>query len=80
MDWQPIETAPKDGKADILTVGPDCSDTAQPTRWLKPGPYFRGARASYHRPEGWYWAGYDGAVGPIRATHWMPMPNPPKGI
>jgi hypothetical protein len=75
--WRPIETAPKDG-TEIMTVGLDESRKAIATRWLSPGPFVRGERRSYHKPEGWYWAGWDGAVGPVQPTQWRNLPDPPK--
>lgn len=75
--WMPIESAPRDG-TEILTVGLDCAERAIATRWFDPGPYVRTEHRSYHKDAGFYWAGYDGAVGPIRPTHWQPLPAPPS--
>ncbi len=71
--WQTIDSAPKDGKS-ILTVGVD-SQSVNETRWLSPGPFFRAANAAFHKPDGWYWSGWDGPVGPVTPTHWLPMPT-----
>lgn len=76
IKWLPIKTAPKDG-TEILTVGVDSQDVIA-TKWLSPGPYVRGPNMNYHKPEGWYWAGWDGAVGPITPTHWTPLPKGPN--
>jgi hypothetical protein len=75
MTWLPIDSAPKDGRS-ILTVGSDSALVTE-TRWLDPGPYVR-APTGYYKPSGWYWAGWDGAVGPVTPTHWQPLPEPPK--
>jgi hypothetical protein len=74
--WMPIESAPKDG-TEILTTGLD-SNSVIATKWLSPGPYVRGEHSHYHKEDGWYWAGWDGAVGPVRPTKWRPLPPAPK--
>ena len=85
MEWMTIETAPKDGSDFLSFGGPDGSRVVQPTRWLSPGPYTteNGKNAQgerrYQWPDGFYWAGYDGFVGPIFPTHWMHLPPPPTG-
>jgi len=70
-DWQPIETAPKDGTL-VLTWSARLCCVA---RWkdyerepYKPHPSYR-----------WYgWIdGYDGEDIPD-PTHWMPLPEAPK--
>ena len=65
MEWQPIETAPKDGSRIILTDG-GFVDAAE-------------------------WDGYEGWIVNVEsssgfnyynkfydATHWMPLPQPPR--
>ncbi len=81
--WQPIETAPKDG-TEFLSFGAVGSDNrSYPTKWCAPGPYSteNGKNAQgerrYQYPDGFYWAGYDGFVGPVEPTDWMPLPEPP---
>jgi len=83
-DWKDISTAPKDGAEFLSYGGPDnVKGKAQPTRWLSPGPYSteNGKNAAgerrYQYPDGFYWAGYDGFVGPVSPTLWMPMPSTP---
>ena len=64
MDWQPIETAPKDGTAVLVSEGRFCScvEWNEEFDWWavddnKLGPFrLRGAAP----------------------THWQPLPNPPK--
>jgi hypothetical protein len=75
--WQSIESAPKDG-TEILTVGID-SEHVVATKWLSPGPYVRTPNRNFYKDEGWYWSGWDGAVGPVRPTIWRPLPAPPVG-
>lgn len=69
-EWQPIETAPKDGTR-ILAWQPE-------GQW-KSRRLLRGARAEivyWHRPanpeHGGFW------VPSFRPTHWMPLPAPPE--
>ena len=71
MNWQPIETAPKDGTPVILRDEKEECKAAM--RWVK----------SHKRWEGQY----IGIMGPIRImwdesyckpTHWMPLPEPPQ--
>lgn len=67
MNWQPIETAPED--TDVIVAvnirGRQVVGEAKQT------------------PEhGWYWAGQDHSdyfAVQIVPTHWMPLPDPPKG-
>lgn len=65
MEWQPIETAPKDGTA-ILAYAPDIGrgfyGVAQ---WAHSDPDFP------QTVPGWFWPFA------IRPTHWMPLPPPP---
>ena len=76
MDWQTIETAPKDGREVLLRVKlragiPNCQLV---------GHYMRGGHCIEDHPaidQGWYfWNGrmFDLAAEP---THWMPLPPAP---
>jgi hypothetical protein len=84
--WQPIETAPKDGtKIDLWVVHETYRRRVPDAYWLgdaKQPPFF-----DDERMEGWAAAnmGYDGCDGWAdepddndRATHWMPLPKPPR--
>ena len=77
MEWQPIETAPKDGREVILAV----EVRAGITHGVLVGHYMPGGHCIEDHPpidQGWYfWNGFmfDKAA---RPTHWMPMPNHPQ--
>jgi hypothetical protein len=71
-EWQPIETAPKDGRHILVYPGTYNGVTASPARWERDD----GVKAP--RP---YWLRLD-AWSVIKSrcltpTHWMPMPEPP---
>lgn len=78
--WQPIETAPKDGRKVLVYVK---GDSLYPTAAsFKSREYWQ---SNYDDPEymeeGWYWAfGYpsDFHEEVIEPTHWMPLPQPPE--
>ena len=66
MEWQPIETAPKDGTRILIGVwdlGPDVTSA----RWN--GAFWD---MSIQDEE---FCGESDFAGP---THWMPLPDPPK--
>lgn len=84
-EWEDIATAPRDG-SEFLSAGGinGRAGTSYATRWLSPGPYStengkntEGERR-YQYPDGFYWAGYDGFVGPVDPTIWRPLPAPPS--
>ncbi len=66
-EWQPIETAPRDGTVLLLYSSNHSDVWQQRLAYWATGPR-----------EGWY-----GRGGPAYATdgafsHWMPLPEPPK--
>ena len=74
MEWQPIETAPKDEV--ILLYRPDA------IKWAKVAPGKWEPQEHYTRPSP-YWeiclhigGAYESRKWP--PTHWMPLPEPPK--
>jgi len=73
-EWQPIETAPKDGSYVLLSVGAD----VVVSRWYV--HYLNGKPDRCRKPE-WeqadMYGGFGSYMGPLRPTHWMPLP-PPK--
>jgi hypothetical protein len=69
MNWQPIETAPKDEDYLLLLFnGRTTVGGWTPKRTLSSG------RHTWERPAGW-WTQDDSGHSP---THWMPLPEPPK--
>ena len=68
-DWQPIETAPKDGTPilgyDPGRTGEGYFDSVYVVRWME--------NSWQH---GWIEAGGEG-YDTYHPTHWMPRPNPP---
>ena len=68
MDWQPIETAPKDGTPFLAFAQTTPSGNVRaPSKHIT---------VAYHTR----WAGWvsiDGHYG-VRPTHWMPLPPPPS--
>lgn len=106
-EWQPIETAPKDGtKVDLWIVDQDGNgERVVDAEWVADFAFYnrywhpeRGAYSESGRRDGWYAPnqGYDYESDfcdePRRfndhpkqmrdffkeATHWMPVPEPPK--
>lgn len=65
MEWQLIETAPKDPKIWVLTFDP----TAPSEERIRIDCWDYIGRDKY----GWPVYGWDGSP-----THWMPLPDPPN--
>lgn len=71
MEWQPIETAPKDGTPVIITRHDETWGWV-----LGWGEYFQQGKIV-----GWVSRGFrepPGELGLAHPTHWMPLPEPPK--
>ena len=64
MEWQPIETAPKNGEW-VLLYFPHYAKSSV-GKWRSPSP-------EYYQ----HWC-IEGGVTPYDPTHWMPLPQPPK--
>lgn len=67
-EWQPIETAPKDGAVDLWVV-----DRSREDAFRMPASYFSDGKW-YDRE--CYNVEIDGKI----ATHWMPLPLPPAAL
>jgi hypothetical protein len=86
-DWQPIETAPKDGTY-IIAFEPDEDRAWKPNiaivQWhlptsqhFEPDDEDPDLYRKIIKPVGsGFWVG--GPWSPWHATHWMPLPEPPK--
>jgi hypothetical protein len=69
MEWQPIETAPKDGGPFLAFAASDHHARANYfgiAQWADADPDF------YNTVAGWFWPFA------IRPTHWRPLPAPPQ--
>ena len=92
MEWQPIETAPKDG-TDIILGAPGQEFQGQPTsprstigHWTTDEEcrvYMGDCGGACHCPEYEYldphWISWDGGFTDENPpTHWMPLPEPPN--
>jgi hypothetical protein len=80
-EWQPIETAPKDG-TEFDGWGysiPDSGHMPQDPESGRRTECFWGERDSHYvKPkEGWCATGHDGWSWGMVLTHWMPPPAPP---
>jgi hypothetical protein len=69
-DWQPIETAPKDGREILVKLGSlECAVSFR--------AHSRSDECSQHQLSlGPCWRSMTGF--PIKPTHWMPLPEPPQ--
>lgn len=79
MQWQPIETAPKDGTEIILGVKLRWNKLALDTLESRIGTGFYCAGAFWYLPEKSIWRNRIGQH-TLQPTHWMPLPKQPKGI
>ena len=75
MKWQPIETAPKDGTEILLLIPLDWQSSTIIEPRIGKGRY---VATGWFTCEGWLnrlgqW------VNEETPTHWMPLPEPPKG-
>lgn len=83
MNWQPIETAPKDG-TEIFGWHRDCG--VMMIRWTSCEAFctdaeMRGMSDEAIHQQDWFcadWAHGDRLEGDLIPTHWMPLPEPPQ--
>lgn len=76
MNWQPIETAPKDGTWILLCKATDAD--GKPITGESFGLFVQ--RAAWWEVDGWvdYCAMVRDPNVFFNPTHWMPLPEPPK--
>jgi len=75
-EWQPIETAPKDGTWVLVFGSISDEGDERTTAVAQYTDDLNGRKTRGHWQFAWYDGGYHGWVG--NATHWMPLPEPPK--
>lgn len=89
MTWQPIETAPKDGREVLITCVNDhtgtilarfCAlDEVLNERELERERFHGASDADLEEPD-WFFADFEGGGRlSLAPTHWMPLPQPPEG-
>lgn len=61
--WQPIETAPRDGSAMLFYLESELLHSRVAVGFIHPNVMVVGGLLSFYAP---------------KATHWMPLPEPPK--
>lgn len=79
MEWQPIETAPRDGTT-VLVYVPGESLFPTAARYDTPERFEADYGDRDYMEEGWRWSlGYpcDFHEEVLQPTHWMPLPPPP---
>lgn len=78
-DWQPIETAPKDGTWFLICRADDGYESYEVGRYnpLKHPRYEDAGNGLYRKIDEviYDWSGFNNFH---RATHWMPLPSPPE--
>lgn len=76
MEWQPIETAPRDGTT-ILIYMPEASRLkVREACWATPWEGAPDEQCYWMTPHGPAGRGY--TILPMAVTHWMPLPEPPS--
>jgi hypothetical protein len=72
VQWQPIETAPRDGTVILVYQNRKEIETIYPARWLEDfdGRYTWQVLCAIHG---------DNFLPDSYITRWMPLPEPPKG-
>ena len=70
MEWQPIETAPRDGRRILLNRRRHGVDRVELGKWMI---FARSAMFCYDFPY------HMNSVTKIQPTHWMPLPDAPRG-
>lgn len=77
-EWMPIETAPKDGTEVIIFASWDWDDMEGERCSLDPSPRVASWDMAEYRTGFWSVSDNPYSDKAVRATHWMPLPEPPK--
>ena len=73
-DWQPIETAPKNGTIIDVWLG-DCDESDR--KFYCSGETRRSPGWAWANNKWRPWGGLNSATF-VKPTHWMPLPDPPE--
>ncbi len=71
-EWQPIETAPKDGQHVLLAI---TEDGPPGLGYVSEGYYEEDGDRGWYSANTHWTDSYDGSLFP---SHWMPLPKPPE--
>ena len=74
-EWQPIETAPKDGTRILLAHHQNKYENLPPLIWVIDGQWGANWRTGDDYQPHWH---HDRKLRLVSPTHWMPLPEPPK--
>ena len=80
--WQPIETAPRDGTWVLIAGGRTTEDDYNSTGVLTTRPVTAfWSEPLWEEDAEWAFCFWDGdwREGYLNPTHWMPLPQPPEG-
>jgi hypothetical protein len=77
MEWQPIETAPKDGRLILLADYSGYAELGEDGIWIASGRWLPEADPERFGVPG-HWT--DGVEFLYRPEYWMPLPTPPPTL
>lgn len=75
MEWQPIETAPRNGTSVLIYMPEAYRKKVQEAFWATPWDGAPDDQCYWMTPIGPAGRGY--TILPVAVTHWMPLPAPP---
>jgi hypothetical protein len=78
-EWQPIETAPKDGRF-VLVADPRLDQPVTIGAYYKADRDEQTGRFSAGSWDGWLSMDGDHLASISHPTHWMPLPDPPAAL
>lgn len=74
-EWQPIETAPREGRNILLWAATDVAEDGTIRNWKMATGFYMGPEVGGN----WNWEGRWLEPWDARPTHWQPLPTPPAG-